>query len=309
MGLKGSGLGRDFLSACWGRLVAGIGNRLFLTFHLLRSRIFPRRKLRILFSDKQDWKDAISKGFLRSPHTASFGEISARTVQQYDLVVPLTIEDLKLLNQVRSLLDGNPIPIPSLESVALCDDKVLLNQALIENGFGKFVPKMGGALGHPFILKKSIDAWGANSHLIADPHQERAFTGSLAHPDYFSQQFIAGPIEYATHIVVKDRKIVSSLNIKYVFDSDTPIKGKDQPIYKQLCGCPYLALFASILGAIGFEGLCCFNYKVQDNQPFILEINPRFGGSLCPYFLSFVQDATAQAGEAAASGHQAAAIG
>ncbi|MGH8049795.1 MAG: hypothetical protein ACREPB_03945, partial [Arenimonas sp.] len=34
---------------------------------------------------------------------------------------------------------------------------------------------------------------------------------------------------------------------------------------------------------------CCFNYKVRDGQAMILEINPRFGGSLCQYFISFIR--------------------
>jgi predicted ATP-grasp superfamily ATP-dependent carboligase len=31
------------------------------------------------------------------------------------------------------------------------------------------------------------------------------------------------------------------------------------------------------------------NYKVVRGLPYILEINPRFGGSLTPYFFSFIR--------------------
>ncbi len=36
-------------------------------------------------------------------------------------------------------------------------------------------------------------------------------------------------------------------------------------------------------------GLCCFNYKVIDDNPYLLEINPRFGGSLSSFFFSFIR--------------------
>ena len=34
------------------------------------------------------------------------------------------------------------------------------------------------------------------------------------------------------------------------------------------------------LWTLGYEGTCCFNYKLVDGAPVILELNPRFGGSL-----------------------------
>ena len=40
---------------------------------------------------------------------------------------------------------------------------------------------------------------------------------------------------------------------------------------------------------VGFEGLCCVNYKYRDGIPKILEINPRMGGSLARFFFSFLR--------------------
>lgn len=99
---------------------------------------------------------------------------------------------------------------------------------------------------------------------------------------------IRGDREYATHILIKDRKITHSINIEYVFDTDLPIKGKNKAIYTKISRCPYLDTFASILAALDFEGLCCVNYKEVDSQAFFFEINPRFGGSLGPFFFTFI---------------------
>ncbi|SCZ85573.1 conserved hypothetical protein [Nitrosomonas mobilis] len=271
------------------RLTAKINNAVFFVFQLFLSRLFPGPKMKILFSNKQDWKRSIKKGFQFTPHEVKFGEFSSENIKDFDLFMPLTIHDLNYLNGTSNLIKHNLIPIPSTKTTLLCDNKYLLNQFLIANNFGSYVPNMGGAQTFPYILKKKIDEWGANTHIILDAQQEQNLIDILNHPDYFTQELISGPTEYATHILIKDQKIVHSINIKYAFETDMPIKGKDNAIYKKVCDCPHLDLFLSILVSIKFQGICCFNYKVYDNHPFIIEINPRIGGSLCPYLFSFVR--------------------
>ena len=271
------------------RFAAMVNNKFFFVYQLVLSRLFSKRKTTILLSNKQDWECSIKKGFQFAPFEIKFGDLLTEEIRNFDLVIPLTIPDLKYLNGKRDLIKNNPIPIPNIEAILLCDDKYSLNQWLVVNGYERFVPKMGGEQTFPYILKKKIDEWGANTHIMLNTQQEQKLAGILDHPDYFTQALIAGPTEYATHIFIKDQKIVCSINIKYAFETDEPIKGKDKVIYEEICGCPYLDLFSSILVSIGFEGICCFNYKVYDNRPFIIEINPRVGGSLCPYLFSFVR--------------------
>src|SRR5438874_158008 len=145
----------------------------------LLAHLFTKRKMKILFSSKQnmdfmDLAESIKAGFYDSPHEIAFEEFPPRNIMNYDLIVPLTVPDLKLLHEVRDLIIDNPIPIPSMESILLCDDKYLLNKALTANGFGHFLPKEEGALPYPYILKKRIDLWGKNSHLISNRQQEQS---------------------------------------------------------------------------------------------------------------------------------------
>lgn len=268
---------------------ARITNGLFVAYNQCHFRQFLQRGLKVLFSKKMDWALQIGRGFRFSRHQIAFKDISLENITDYDMVVPLTIRDLLYLNNVRDLVAHNPLPIPSTESIQLCNDKYLLNRALIANGFGEAIPGMDGPMAYPYILKKRIDAWSKHSHIISGSAQQRRFADELADPDYFTQEFIHGPDEYSTHIIFKGRRVVCSLNIKYVFGNGTPIKGKDRSIYSIICRCPYLGLFASILQSIGFEGLCCINYKVRGDRPLILEINPRFGASLSPHFASFMK--------------------
>jgi len=265
-----------------------IRNRIFFWYLKFQQVLLhPSPPKKILFSnEKQEWKEELKKGFRNSRHKVFFGEITSENSKEYELIVPLKIHEL-INPEIRKLLINNPIPIPTIESVLLCDDKFQFNKTLISKGFGEFIPNMGGALTYPYILKKKIDQWGQNTHIIYGSHEEEKFSEILNSPEYFCQEIITGKSEYATHIVIENKKIVHSLNIKYIFKSDLSIKGKDKSAVI-ICTCPYLDIFTSILISIGFEGICCINYKVRNKTPYIIEINPRFGGSLCPYFSLFV---------------------
>lgn len=269
------------------KMLPKITKRLFITSEVIKSN-FPHQIKSILFSDHPGLKSEIEKCFKHTPYKIDFGEFTPDNIVNYDMIVPLTIQDLKVLNSYPNLIGDNAIPIPSIASITICDDKALLNNYLIENGYSFLIPKLEGTQKYPYILKRKIDYSGQNSHIIYDEHEELKFSALLKSSEYYSQAFIPGQYEYATHVLFKNQKITSSMNIEYFFESDTPIKGKNTPLSMATCSCPYLDLFADILTLIEFEGLCCFNYKVYDNQPYLIEINPRFGGSLAPYFLSFI---------------------
>jgi predicted ATP-grasp superfamily ATP-dependent carboligase len=282
------------------KIYSRIGKALFLGAEILRSRLGAQRKLRILFSSEKNLEPPIRRSFRFTKHEIAFADLSAEAMKDRDLVVPMTVAALKYLTDQKDPGLPNLMPIPSMEAISLCDDKYLLNQKLAANGFDAFVPRMGDNQTYPYILKKRIDAWGVNTHVVSSAEQEKAFSDKIADPDYFKQQLITGPFEYATHIIFKDGRIVCSLNVEYKFSKERPIKGKDHPVYSRLCSCPYLDLFSQVLSCIGFEGLCCVNYKVLENRPYIFEINPRFGLSLGPYFFAFVRqlDAAPETGPA-----------
>ncbi|MDB5125132.1 MAG: hypothetical protein JWP94_3261 [Mucilaginibacter sp.] len=270
------------------RLGAYLNKSFFLITEILRSAFSRQRKMKILFSDKPIWEKNIRIGFSTTKHELTFADFTLENINTNDLLVPLTMRDLKFLSERRSSFKNNLIPIPTLDAINICDDKFLFYQTMVNNGFRRYLPKVGTGLLYPYILKKRIAEDGDNCYIISNPGKERELNALIGNPEYFCQEIVAGTSEYATHMLYKNGKLVSSLNIKYVFDDKTPIKGHDKFISKKICKCPHLALFSSMLESIGFEGLCCFNYKEVDHHPFVLEINPRFGGSLSSFFFSFV---------------------
>lgn len=272
--------------------LAGHRNRFYTRCEKLFAAISPGRHQRVLVSGQGDWHEDIRKGFCRTRHKVEFGPITPENCGDFDLVVPLTIVDLiQVRRQCAALLDKSPIPIPSEECVHLCDDKYQFNRALIDAGFGRYIPRMGAEipLDPPYMLKKRTGAWGEDCRIIRDRDEEKTADEKVNDSAFFCQEIITGPFEFATHILFANGRIVRSLNIMYEFESQTPIKGQDPVLYEVIHRRAYLDLFRSVLSAIGFQGLCCVNYKVARGQPFILEINPRFGGSLAPYFFSFIR--------------------
>ena len=270
------------------KITTKVVNRLFKVKSFIHSQLPSKKKFKILFSDLPRRRLLLERVFQFTKHQISFGNISQSNLKNYDLIVPLTIHDLKYLNEVKDLIIDNPIPIPSTSSIITCDEKNRLNSALIESGFSHIVPKIGGKQKFPYIIKRNTDETGQNSHIVHDLDEELHLSSILGNPDYYTQEIIVGKYEYAAHILIKDYIISYHLGIRYTFDNELPIHGKDWPIDTRTCHCPYLDLFASILNSIGFQGLCCIDYKVYNNHPYIFEINPRPGGSCHPYFLSFI---------------------
>ncbi len=264
-------------------------NRLYVKSEKLWALLFSRDAKKILFAGYPDWTEAIKGGFRRSRHHIEFGSITEDSFQRYDVIVPLSLPALKEAR--RSAPHKSAIPLPTAESVNLCEEKYEFNQALIKAGFGQFIPKVTQGLGlePPYILKKCVGSWGIGCYVIRNRDDEQAQFHRIIDRDYFCQELIPGPTEFATHILFVDGRIVKALNIKYEFAGDMPIKGQDGALLQVVHRCPYLDLFARILRTIHFEGLCCVNYKVAKGRPFLLEINPRFGGSLGPYFFSFIR--------------------
>jgi hypothetical protein len=265
------------------------------------SRPWPWTRRRILFPPT-DMQDAIQEGFRHRRDRLTFAEATPEALLAHDLAVPLTLADLQHLRGLESLPPGNPLPLPDPACVALCDDKLACNRVLAAAGFAECVPPIGDALPFPYVLKKRVDAWGDNTHVVASAEDERRFAGLLRDPDYFRQAFVPGQREYAAHLLVRRGRIVAALAVEYAFLQPLHKKCREQPPhYRRLRRATHLRLFRDMLAALGYEGLCCVNYKLEDGRVRILEINPRFGASLAPWFFAMVRalPRAARAGSAA----------
>lgn len=272
---------------------------LFLAAETMRSRL-GGQSLRILFS-ATDTEAKIRRHMRFTRHRVVFADPRKVSLADFDVVVPLNMEDAFFLSDAKPTGANWLIPIPTRASMELCDDKSVLNDFLQKHGFQDYVPRMDAAASPPFILKTKIGVSSHGCHLIRNQADIEKFRAEMASDTYFTQRFVAGPDEFADHILFDGQRVVASLGVRYIFSHNFPIKGQDAHLRTSLVRCPYLELWASMLAAIGFRGLCCVNYKVVDGQPMLLEINPRCGASLASYFFTFLRKIPVPAGSGVAT--------
>ncbi len=271
------------------KLRAIIRNEWFIFKEKIKFIFWKGKKVSILFPEKEVWDVIIKKSFRYTKHEVHFGDLTIDNIRLHSLVVPLSYKDLDHLVEIAPLLKGNPIPIPSRASVDLCNDKFRFNTTLTEKGFGQYVPRVANKLSFPYLLKKKEGEYGVGSLIIKNATDEMLSAHLTSDANYFCQELVSDQNEYATHIIFKNGEILCSMSVKYTFRDAEFINGKNKYICREVTKCPHLEIFSSILLLIEFEGICCFDYKIKEGRPVIFEINPRFGGSLTNYFVSFVR--------------------
>jgi hypothetical protein len=240
---------------------------------------------RILFSKRDAWESSIRQDFASFPKVKiEFSDLSVDAVARADIVVPYELSDLLWLAERPELTENKRIPIPSSQVVEICHNKLLFNSKLIGLGFKNLLPETHISLEPPFIVKpqegeSSDGVFFVSSHEILERNAEEINKGKNV-----KQEFIRGKYEYATHMIMRNGELLAELTIQYRFNSEYPVKGKTPEMWRRAVKCPEIKKLVQILLAIGYEGICCFNYKIADGQLKLIELNPRFGGSLTPYF-------------------------
>jgi carbamoylphosphate synthase large subunit len=264
-------------------------NKLFIYKSYLFDLISPSSIKNILYSEKEWWDQLLQKGPLASRFNMTFSKLENCNFYNYDVVVPLTISDLEICIDRKKQMANSVIPVPSHESFAICNDKRLFNDFMLSHNFSDYVPGELMVEQFPFMLKKIMDEGGENTFVVKNMHDMEKYKEQYDSLDYFTQNIIPGKKEYATHILIKDGKIVNALTIVYLFKTNSYVKGKDHYICRMVTRNKHLDLFENILESMQYNGLCCVNYKEQNGVPKIFEINPRFGGSLCEFFYPFIR--------------------
>lgn len=247
-----------------------------------------RKRKRILFWPWKELEEPVRRGFRLTRHEVTFGAIPPGG-GDYDLVVPLSAETLMTAATDETLCQRNPLPIPDPAVVDLCEDKAAFNTRLRELGFARHIPADARPGVYPYVLKLRRDSCARNAFRIDGPADEELHRDRVDSPDYVRQECVLGEVEYTAHLLMIGGRLRRHLTLSFRMEADRSIKGRDQVRLHRRCHSRHLDLFAAMLNAIGFEGLCCVNYKERDGVPVVFEINPRFGFSLGPFFAAFVR--------------------
>jgi carbamoylphosphate synthase large subunit len=232
---------------------------------------------RILFGDHRTQAPAIAAFVDQDRFDVRFEPFDTADFSDADLVVPLRIDQFAPARAAN--VDGRRravLPDPAL--LDLCDDKLAFNERLIALGFGAFVPALLGEAPatYPFVRKGRRGDFGKGIRVVRGPGEDESV------PDSFAQVAVEGADEEVLHLLRVDGRIRFTLCYRYTMAGALAVRGEvDRPLATVPAAVETaLEPCAAMLDALGFEGTCCFNYKMQDGRPMILELNPRFGGSL-----------------------------
>lgn len=267
-----------------------IVNHGFVAFELLVAWLCRAPRQRILFSEVTKERATIERSFRLTPHEIHFGDFRPEMLSNFDLLVPLLyVGSVRRLDELRPFIGHSRLPIPSRSAIDICDDKLAFHERITASGLSEFVPRVDSDLAPPYVLKGRWGHAGDHVHLVLDRNDEPALPPNSDPAHYFRQELIPGRYEYSVHILFISGRIRRALCIEHDMTRDMTVKGPLRPSRQRIVRCRELPLFARILTALEFEGLCNIDFKLRDGKPIVLEVNPRIGSSLCPYFFAFLR--------------------
>jgi len=248
---------------------------------LRSAKLFGRKT--ILFSRHDGWKRDIQRHL--KGHVPFFYELDEVTPGVFDMVVPLTVDAEHYINAHPTSFAATRLLCPVDSCIELCDDKERFLRFLMEEGFGALVPRIGDDLAYPYVLKRRAGCWGEGIWIIRNGDDERVRAKEIASGNCFKQEYVEGRVEYTAHMVFHQGKVWFWKALGFSFAREHCIKGKDfEPVaIEEVDHHRFQPVFREILRRIDYRGICCFNYKLVDDQPRIFELNPRYGGSLTPF--------------------------
>ncbi|MBI2513602.1 MAG: hypothetical protein HYV96_16680 [Opitutae bacterium] len=263
-------------------------DRAFMAGQVALDRVRLPRGRRVLVTPWPEVEAALRRSFHGTGHAVAMAEMPAGG-GDFDVVVPLTIAALEVAARDDALRRRNPLPLPSLAAIRRCDDKAELIAHLRARGFAAHLPGDAAPGRWPYMLKRRWDACARNAFCVAGAADEAALAAQLASADFLRQEWIGGEMEYTAHLLHFGGSTRRALTLSFRMPNGRSIRGRDPVALHRRCRSRHVALFEAMLNAAEFEGLCCVNYKERDGVPIVLEINPRFGFSLAPFFAAFVR--------------------
>lgn len=241
----------------------------------------------ILFGDHRTQMPAIERLIDHDRFDIRFAAFNTVDFRTFDLVVPLRVDQIEPARAANA--DGRRRAVlPSSDLVELCDDKLAFNEKLIELGYGDAIPALlpDPPTRYPYVRKSRRGDFGVGIRVVRGPGEDVPPI-----PDSFAQAAVEGADEYVLHLLRVDGRIRYLLCYRYDMGQPLAVRGEAAAARSITPADPEPALdrCSAILDALGFEGTCCFNYKLESGEPRILELNPRFGGSLVGDVTTYVQ--------------------
>lgn len=176
--------------------------------------------------------------------------------------------------------------LPSYEIFSCFHSKKKFEIFTKENNLDEHVPtfydpNLPNLINFPVITKKACSNCGYGSRIY---HSIDEYV-----PNDIVQQYITNCRECVSHLVVNKGRIITEISFEYLFDKEFYIKGQDNS-YSTIKYEPdewVINILSKFL--LNYHGVCNVDYKVSETNVYVMEINPRLGGSLMNNLNSLTQ--------------------
>lgn len=245
--------------------------------------------MRVLFSKMgAGWTDALKRCTWLDAHFLEFS--AADTVLDYclgqgiDLLLPIGIPaQLFAARHIDRLRDaGLHLLVSKEETFRLFKDKKRFYDYMSGHGWKAYMPERfeaGETKRFPLIIKPRVGSGGKGSRIV---RKESEITD--ADRTSVMEAYIPSSEEYATNIMFNGGRTLGHVTYRKKAAREEYILGQGEEdqhhIVNEVCETPFLSLFESILKDADFTGICCVDYKIDNGQPKIFEINARLGFTL-----------------------------
>lgn len=237
-----------------------------------------------MFGLKPDWWPAIEGYLTGSRFRPDMQDLSLVEPSEWDLIVPLTIEDQDLLDELNLANVAPIIPYVPQALSMVCDDKLMLNQRLISLGFAALVPDIYGFAPtdpgrYPLIKKPRRRSWGYGCSYVRSPEEAEPSDPQTE----FLQSVVSPGDEWAAHLSFHGGELIFAHSVHHHLAQSGLILGNQHsPVRSvQVAEVPFLDQWLNVTRALGIlDGTICIDFAIMDGKPYLYEINPRIGGSL-----------------------------
>lgn len=213
--------------------------------------------------------------------------ISSCKNMKISIIFPLRYNAYFVANKNKQLLKDNGIHfiIPPTKTAKMLKYKDMFVDFMFENGFYEHVPVRYSRINYPCVIKDIHSCNGNGIYIVKKSGDVNKNIIQMIENGALIQEYITGKIEYATHVLFHNNKIIKHSTNKYVYKKIGNIKTTKKQNFETIKieqDKLIIALFEQILVAANYDGFCCIDYRIVKNnkQIKIFEINERIGGSL-----------------------------
>lgn len=176
--------------------------------------------------------------------------------------------------------DKFPSLIPTKSMIETFANKLAFSCYVNDNNLSLMTPKIYTIdnIVYPCIIKRTNLNNGNGCNILNNENDLKKYLNS--NKKYVIQNIIYDNIEYTTHCICHNGNILWHVTYVYKLDSQCTIKKGYVDSHKYEISNIVLSELQSFLLPIKYQGPCNIDYKVIDGHIMVMEINPRFGGSL-----------------------------